>query len=76
MLEGFSLSIFSSLALWVKPGAYPRGRHLKLASLRMVLDLPANTRLGWKGLPGTHILQTFISYIQKCFITISLGPML
>jgi len=38
----------------VRPVAYPRVEHLKGASLRKALALPANIRQGWKGLPGTN----------------------
>jgi hypothetical protein len=38
----------------VRPGAYPRVEYLKGASLRKASALPTNTRLGWKGLPGTN----------------------
>ncbi len=34
-------------------GAYPREEHLKGALLWLALTLPANIKLGWKGLPGT-----------------------
>jgi len=39
-----------------EPGAYPRVEHLKGASLRKALALPANIRQGWKSLPGTNTL--------------------
>jgi hypothetical protein len=33
--------------------------HLKGASLGQALALPANIRLGWKGLPGTNTLAYY-----------------
>jgi len=53
-----SLPSLSSLVLSLKirPGAYPRVEHLKGASLRKALALPANISLGWKGLAGTTTL--------------------
>jgi hypothetical protein len=38
----------------------------------MLLALPTNIRLGWKGLQGTNtsILQTLINYGHKDFITL------
>ncbi len=38
------------------PGAYHRVEHLKGATLGQAPALPANIRLGWKGLPGTNTL--------------------
>ncbi len=46
-------------------GAYPRLEHLKGASLRKAVALPANIREGWKYLPGTNTL----AYYEKRFIT-------
>jgi len=43
----------------VRPEAYPRVEHLKGASLGYALALPANIRLGWKGLPGTNALAYY-----------------
>ncbi len=40
-------------AVRVRSGAYPRVEHLKACSL------PANIRLGWKGLPGTNTLAYY-----------------
>jgi hypothetical protein len=40
-------------------GAYLRVEHLKGASFGQALALPANTRLGWKGLSGTNTLAYF-----------------
>ncbi len=40
----------------VSPGAYPRVGYLKGASLGQAPALPANTRLGCKGLSGTNTL--------------------
>ena len=39
------------------PGAYPRVE--QVASLPYNLALPANIRLGWKGLPGTNTLAHY-----------------
>jgi hypothetical protein len=39
--------------------------HPKGASLEWALDLPANIRLGWKGLPGTNTL----AYNKNLYIT-------
>jgi hypothetical protein len=46
-------------SLWVEPGAYPRVKHLKDAALRYAPALPANKRLGWKGLPRTNTLAYY-----------------
>jgi hypothetical protein len=40
-----------------KAGAYPRVEHLK--GLPALSALPANIRLGWKGLPGTNALAYY-----------------
>ncbi len=58
------------------PGAYPRVEHQKDASLRFSLVLPANIRLGWKGLLGTNtgLLRKSVNYISKKFDNI--GPRL
>jgi hypothetical protein len=40
-------------------GVYPRVEHLKGASLVKSLALPANIRLGWKGLSGTNTLAYY-----------------
>ncbi len=45
--------------LWARPGAYPRVEYLKGASLGPSPALPANTRLNWKGLPGTNTLAYY-----------------
>jgi hypothetical protein len=45
--------------LWVRPGAYPKVEHLKGAFLASALDLVANIRLGWLGLPGTKTLACY-----------------
>ncbi len=42
-----------------KDGAYTKVEHLKIASLRKALALPANVRLGWKGLLGTNTLAYY-----------------
>jgi hypothetical protein len=39
--------------------AYPRVEHLKGASLGQAPALPANIRLGWKGLSRTNTLSYF-----------------
>jgi hypothetical protein len=46
-------------------GAYHRVEHLKGASLGYASALPANIRLGWKGLPGTNAL----AYYEKAYLT-------
>jgi hypothetical protein len=43
----------TSLMFAGKVGAYPRVEHLSAPAL------PANIRLGWKGLPGTHALTDY-----------------
>ena len=58
-LECFSLASLSSLVYVCGPGAYPREEHMKGASLGQTLALPANIRLGWKGLPRTNALASF-----------------
>jgi len=60
--------------LRVRPGAYPRVEHLKGASLGLSLALPANIRLGWKGLPGpnTSLLRKSVNCGCKKFY--STGP--
>ncbi len=40
--------------------AYPRVEHLKGASLGKSPALPANIRLGCKGLPGTNTLAYYL----------------
>jgi hypothetical protein len=40
--------------LKVRSGAHTSVEHLKGASLGWALALPANIRLGWKGLPSTN----------------------
>ena len=42
-----------------KAGAYPIVEPLKGASINLPLALPANIRLGWKGLPGTNTLAYY-----------------
>jgi hypothetical protein len=56
-----SLASLTSLVscLQVRPGAYTRVWHLKDASLGQALALPANIRLGRKGLPGTNTLAYY-----------------
>jgi hypothetical protein len=39
--------------------AYPRVEHLKGASLGQAPGLPANIRLGWRGLLGTNTLAYY-----------------
>ncbi len=60
-LECLSLASLSSLVyyLWVRPGAYPRVEHFKGASLKKALALPANIRLGCRGLPGMNTLAYY-----------------
>ncbi len=48
-----------SLMFAGKPGAYPRVDHLKDVSLGQAPALPVNTRLFWKGLPGTNTLAYY-----------------
>jgi len=48
---------------------------LKGATIGLALALPANIRLGWKGLPGTNILAFYnksVNYGHKKFY--SAGP--
>jgi hypothetical protein len=47
------------------PGAYPRMELLKGASLGHTVALPANIRLGWKGLLGTNTQ----AYYENPYIT-------
>jgi hypothetical protein len=49
--------------------------HLKGASLGEATGLPANIRLGWINLTGTNtsLLQKFLNYGQKSFITLAPG---
>jgi hypothetical protein len=55
-----------------KAGAYPRVENLKGSSLGQAPTLPANIRLGWKGLPGTNTLAYYENYGRKMFY--STGP--
>jgi hypothetical protein len=48
----------------VRPGAG--------ASLGYATSLPANIRIGWKGLPGTNAVQKSVNYGRKKFY--STGP--
>ena len=60
-------------------GAYPRVENMKGVSLGKALALPANIRLGWKGLPGTNTLAYYQkAYLTavKSFITSATGPYL
>ncbi len=50
----------------MRSGAYLTVEHLKGASLGYALAIPANIRLGWKGLPGTNTL----AYYER----VSTGP--
>ncbi len=59
MLDCLSLASLSSVVLLVRPGAYPTVEQLKGASLWKTLALPANNRLGWKGLSGTNSLSYY-----------------
>ncbi len=57
----------------MRPGAYPTVEHLKGASLGLTPALPANIRLGWKGLPGTNALAYYeknVTYGRKKFCNI------
>jgi hypothetical protein len=60
-LKHLSLASLSSqvYCLWVKPGAYLRVEDLEGASLGWAPGLPANIRLGLKGLPGTNALAYY-----------------
>ncbi len=50
-----------------KAGAYPRVKYLSGAPFKgWLLVSPTNTRLGWKGLPGTNTL----AYYNNPLITI------
>ncbi len=61
--------------LLVRPGAYPRVKHLKGASLGQAPALPANIRLGLKSLPGTNTSSLLIrNLLQKSFIRLPPGP--
>jgi len=42
--------------LWARPGAYPGVQQLKGAAFVLAPVLLTNTRLSWKGLPGTNTL--------------------
>ncbi len=67
-----SFHFSNTLSLHAGSGAYQIFEILKIASLAMSLALPANIRLGWKGMP-----QLFINFHWnsiKSFIT--LGPAL
>jgi hypothetical protein len=71
-LEHLSLANLSIQVkyLRVRPGAYPRGTHLKDTPENV--SLLTNVRLDWKGLPGTSALAYFKSLSvlkQKCLIT-------
>ncbi len=54
----------------------PRVEHLKVASLGWPLALPANIRLGWKGLPRTNkpsYYEYLLITVEKVSITLGLG---
>jgi hypothetical protein len=56
------------ICLWVRPGAYPRVEHLKIATLRKDNTLRENITIGWNGLPGKYSsLQGQKSY-KKSFV--------
>jgi len=60
----------------VRPGAYLRVEHLKVAPLGLAPALPTNIRLGWKGLPGTNALAYYEKSqftAVKRFITLANG---
>jgi hypothetical protein len=60
-LERLSVVDLSGLVqcLWLMPGAYPGVEHLKDASIRQLLFLPANIRLGRKALARTNTLAYY-----------------
>ncbi len=65
--------------LQVRPGAYPRVEHLKGPLLGKAPALPANLRLGWRGLPGKNILAYYEKpqiTVVKSFITLAPGVVL
>ncbi len=41
------------------PGAYPSAEHQKGALFGQAQALPVNSRIGWKGLPGTNTLAYY-----------------
>jgi hypothetical protein len=49
--------------------------HLKDASIRKALTLPANIRLGWKDFQGQHsrLIQKFVNYGRKKFYNMATG---
>ncbi len=77
-LECLSLASLSILVLclWVRPGAYLRVEHLKVASLRYALALPANIRTRLERLARDKhfsLLQKSVNYGHKIFY--STGPL-
>ncbi len=56
--------------LHLRPGAYPKGEHLKVAPQRYTLALLTNSKLGWKGPLGTNtsLLGQFVSNEEKSFV--------
>jgi hypothetical protein len=54
--ENSQLTDVKRLVLTVRPEAYPRGESLKGTLLEYAPALPANIRLGWRGLPKTNTL--------------------
>ncbi len=49
----------SGLVYCLRAAAYPSEEHMKSALLGQVLTLPANTRLGSRGLPGTNTVAYY-----------------
>jgi len=45
--------------LWLRKGVYPKVEHLKGTSLGYAPTLPANIRLGFKGLLGANTLAYY-----------------
>jgi hypothetical protein len=81
LLQCLSSSSISSLVkyMWVRPGAFPRVEHLNGVLLGYAPALPANVRLGKKGLPGTNALAYYKRgnlRSVKSFITLSRGTIL
>jgi len=56
-----------------RPGAYSTIEHLN-ASLGYALALFVNVRLGWKGLPHSSLLQTFVMYNNGLYY-VQLSPL-
>ncbi len=56
-----------------KAEAYPSEAPFRCSTLEYVPALPANIRLGWKGLPGTNVLAYNEKSYLKRFITLVPG---